>query len=353
MRTMPMASAVNETIDPAMPYIPTFMGVTSAMIVLDVAGAVGNVILFALCLGDYRTPGTSEVTLFIMQAAAAWFVQSALVLAPYDAIVLLSFRGVRIPVDETMCSVLFTATAFLYVLGSWTETFLAINRVFAICAPNIYNRISSRTVVIAMMLMAWLLSSAELWLIVFKLAGEVHMIRDNRCTIVPKSFNDAVAHIVTLYTPGILTGACCSLIMLKVIASKWRGRPATGVAAAGEAAVRRTHARRMQVTVMLLGSYAFVTVTALPYALVTYILPRYTGPNPFVRRYVEYIFEIGWMVNPYNCILLNRGYMTTLKAHLRRLCFGNTVSALQLQPANRARRMTGQETWASSGSRNA
>ncbi|OWA51946.1 hypothetical protein BV898_16406 [Hypsibius exemplaris] len=63
----------------------------------------------------------------------------------------------------------------------------------------------------------------------------------------------------------------------------------------------------MQVTVMLLGSYALVTATALPYALVTYILPRSTGLNPFVRRYVEYIFEIGWMANPYSCILLNRG----------------------------------------------
>ena len=195
-----------------------------------------------------------------------------------------------------------TATCIVGV-ASWTELCLAINRVFAICRPHYYSRISSRGIIRRLLLFPWLIVLLVVVPGVFGLGGFFTVIDINQCVYVSTGrlgdFFAAMALLVLM----TLSGMCCAVILAKSVMTQPHRRVTGNVSGDQEGTPARhvsdVHAhRRMEIALVLFTSFLVGAACDLPFIVMLMRFGHLFVEYPLLTVWIRFLIDAQYTISP-------------------------------------------------------
>ncbi|OQV14738.1 hypothetical protein BV898_11110 [Hypsibius exemplaris] len=331
--SLPQAVNSSTHITPLLiPGLAVKLPVTFAIkIILDIVGALANAGLLVVCYQMYRTdPSSNAVSLIIMQMVACWFFMDFFMFPINDIQTLLYNFHHRAP--DYYCIWEMTSCVFLVSLSSWTEVFLAVNRVVAICFPLHYGRVSSRKVIFHVLPAIWICAIAMTLPGTFYFGGHFMAIFLNQCIYVPHNHFGEFLLSCVIFLPMSIIGICCVIILAKSIYIAYRRRQTIGLEVQKNAVRKCTTSqqRRMEVAIMLFTSFLWGAACDLPYSVFTTESLQYLfRENPILTVWVHCILDAQYTISPFTMMWLNTDYRKTAINFFRRYVLRQRVPSGQ------------------------
>ena len=208
-----------------------------------------------------------------------------------------------------------TAATLLIGLANWTEVCLAMNRVLAICLPHQYSKLSSRRVVLGMLLATWLMvgfigpDGAYPW------GGQFMVIFINQCVFVSYGRLGDFFVSMVMFVPMGLTGTCCAIILAKsALVQRQQRRAVVVIAAAPAVAAVATGSRRpgghsphtqrrLEIAVLLFTSFLWGAACDTPWTVMvqtsySHLFIEY----PILAVWVHFIIDAQYSISPVSCV---------------------------------------------------
>ncbi|OQV17074.1 hypothetical protein BV898_08791 [Hypsibius exemplaris] len=183
-----------------------------------------------------------------------------------------------------------------------------------------FQRVSSRSAVAAMLVVAWVPVPVYLAALSPSSVGMVRTIVNHQCAFTPTRITPAMAIVLlSLYTPELFLAICMFVIARKArqvnredrrqALARLRGSSGntngqSHLAILTFTARRRTHVRRMEVATMLGACFGLGVLTGLPFCVLSFAFPGYLHRTPLANLWPTFLLHVGWTFDPVSVRLI-------------------------------------------------
>ncbi|OWA52611.1 hypothetical protein BV898_17059 [Hypsibius exemplaris] len=266
----------------------------ATFVAFSLFGILTNGILFSVIIRSRAL--RSGAGLLILHVLANGFVENA-VHNPIHGILIYG-DNVWFVRPHGICTYVHVLMGFTQFANNWAEASLAVNRLVAVIFPFAYKVWSTRKVTGMMIVLSWLISVASYLPNCFGVGGQFYATEQGQCTV--QIFNKFGSFLVAVavYVPYGIVGIITVFLFLFMYVrgfGGYRGRGAPWRPGSQQDVLYR---RRLTVTNMLLMSFLFDVMCAVPLPIFLASFPSVYAGNPLLRLWLRSCLALQYPITP-------------------------------------------------------
>ncbi|OQV16105.1 hypothetical protein BV898_09741 [Hypsibius exemplaris] len=285
--------------------------------ILNFAGGFANLFLLIVCCCSHtkKTFSSSGTKWLVFQYTAAYFLISMILYPARDAMIMGHTFHLIVP-GMQHCSYFAAVNMFFVSLANWTDLALACNRLMAICFPIHYVKWTTRKVIAALLIAAWVVSFAIVLPVpplYLGWPGNLSLPPPAQCS----NLNGSASLFVTSMTnfvPYAVSGVIYAAIWFKIVFEA-RHRRVTIPMGHGLLDVKQMRAKMRQLTVskMLMAVFVWNSLCMLPFFVVTLAFPELFVRKPTLSLWLRLIMSVQYLFSPVIFFVFSEEYRKTAR----------------------------------------